>query len=192
MKKIALDLDGVLLNTLGKFIEIWNIIKEDNKTLEDIKRFGFYEDWGISESIFWAFFDMCKTEKLDPIDPKAPKYVKRLRTQCKIDIVTARKESERELIEGNLKDIGMIQGIHYDNLIIVPRLIDSPKIDLPYDVYIDDNPLLAKDIKAIQQFEDRVLLLWQQPWNWMIESGSGVFRVGGWKSIMKWFGKHSI
>lgn len=192
MKRIALDLDGVLINTIGKFVEVWNKIRGDNKTLNDVTRFGFYEDWGMSEAAFWSLFDVTKHETLEAIDLKAPKYIKKLFKHYDIDIVTARKESERGLIESCLDHIGIKQGIHYNNIVITPRLGDTPKIDYPYDIYIDDNPNLATDIKAIQQWEDRVLLLWQHPWNWQVESGLGVYRVSGWKSIMKWFENNNI
>jgi len=192
MKRIALDLDGVLINTIGKFVEVWNKIRGDNKTLNDVTRFGFYEDWGMSEATFWSLFDVTKHETLEAIDLKAPKYIKKLFKHYDIDIVTARKESERGLIESCLDHIGIKQGIHYNNIVITPRLGDTPKIDYPYDIYIDDNPNLATDIKAIQQWEDRVLLLWQHPWNWQVESGLGVYRVSGWKSIMKWFENNNI
>ena len=192
MKRIALDLDGVLVDSLGKFVEVWNSIRNDKKTLDDIKRFGFYTDWGISEAVFWIFFDLAKTEKLDAIDPKAPKYIKKLFKQHSIDIVTARKESERGLVIRTLKNIGIFEGEHYANLVITPRLEHSPKIKYDYDIYIDDNPNLARDVQAIQQFEDRVMLMWVQPWNWMVEGGHGVYRVNNWKDIMKWFSNNNL
>ena len=192
MLKIALDLDGVLVDAMGKFVEIWNKVRGDDKTINDIKRFGFYKDWGIVEAVFWVFFDLCKSEHLESLDPKAPKYIKKLFNKHHIDIVTARKESERGLIEKTLKDIGLIQGIHYANLVITPRLEHSPKIEYDYDIYIDDNPNLAKDVQAIQQFEDRVMLMWVQPWNWMIEGGHGVYRVKSWKDIMNWFANNNL
>ena len=192
MLNIALDLDGVLVDSLGKFVEIWNKIKDDNKTINDITRFGFYTDWGMSEAVFWTFFDLCKTQKLDALDLKAPKYVKKLFKKHHIDIVTARKESERGLVEETLKNIGIFQGEHYRDLVITPRIEHSPKIEYDYDIYIDDNPNLAKDVQDIQQFEDRVLLMWVQPWNWMIESGNGVYRVNNWKDIMNWFANNNL
>ena len=38
MKRIALDLDGVLIDTMGSFVRIWNEIRIDTKTINDITR----------------------------------------------------------------------------------------------------------------------------------------------------------
>lgn len=191
MKRIALDLDGVLVDAMGKFVEIWNKIRGDHKTINDITQFGFYKDWSMSEAVFWTFFDLCKNEELDAIDPKAPKYAKKLLKQYDLDIVTARKESERGLVEETLNNIGMFEGEHYDNIVITPRLEHSPKINYNYDIYIDDNPNLAKDVKALFP-NGPALLLWQQPWNWMVVSHYGVYRVSGWKDIMSWFANNNL
>lgn len=191
--KIALDLDGVLIDTMGKFVEIWNLLKKDNKTKDDIKRFGFYEDWGMNTEEFWAMFDFVKHEKIDPVDSKVAKYVKKIKEKYtySLDVVTTRKESERGLIERHLNDIGLVPGTHYDDIIITPRLGEVPKSAYPYDLFIDDSPYLAKDIQRFAP-DGPVVLLWQQPWNWMVESGNNVYRVTNWKQVLKCFENNKL
>jgi len=191
--KIALDVDGVLLDTMGRFCEMYNIINKDNKTKDDITRFGFSEDWGMSEKGFWNIFTLCKVgNNIKSINKNAPKYIKKLYKKHDIDIVTARQETDSLTILNNLYKIGIFKDIHYNKLIL--SLCDDipSKAYLGYDLYIDDNPNQADDIKAIQRFSDKTLLLWEQPWNWRVVSELGVQRVTGWKDIMRWFKNNNL
>ena len=179
---VAIDLDGVLLDTLGRFCEIYNLFNKDEKTKDDITRFGFFEDWGMPEEEFWALFECCQLDEIKPIDKKAPNYIKKIAEIRNVDIVCARAEKDRDGVEKALKTIGLIKGVHYNNLLLTLKDNLESKIHLPYDLYIDDNPKLAKDV---QKNYGKHILLWQQPWNWKIHSIMGVHRVRNWKEIYK-------
>jgi len=193
--KIALDVDGVLLDTMKCFCEIYNFVRHDNKTKNDITRFGFNEDWGMSEAEFWAVFEFCNIYDLKSIDNNAHKYIKKLAKKHEIDIVTARKKTERNGVKRALTRLGLKQGVHYNKIVLTLKEGIESKIELDYEIYIDDNPNLAKDIIKKPYYEPKdykQMLLWQQPWNWRIESGNGVQRVRGWKDIMKWFKNNNL
>lgn len=184
---IALDFDGVIANTRKKFLEVYNLLKKKNKTMADLDVYDIYEDWGITEKEFWILFEMVQNEKVEQVDKKASKYIKKLAEEHTIDIVTARLEKERGYIEKTLERYKIYPGEHYRKIVIVDRAIQTNKLELGYDLYIDDNPFLAKDIQ--ENFEDTrsKMLLWDWPWNWKIESKHGVKRVSSWKDIMKYF-----
>jgi len=195
MKKVELDLDGVLLDTMSYFCEIYNLLNKTNKTIYDMTRYGFFEDWGETEEEFWNVFDFCQLDEIEPLDNKAPKYIKKIAKKYRVDIVTAREEKQRKDIMECLERIGLIQGIHFTQLkLTLHPLIDS-KLDIPYDLYIDDSTNLAKLIQNQQYhyvYGTRQMLLWQQPWNWNVVSGNGVYRVTGWKDIIKWFKNNNL
>lgn len=203
--KIALDVDGVLLDTMGYFCEVYNNLYKDDKTKNDITRFGFSEDWGMSEEEFWEVFDICRHGEIEPIDKKACKYIKKIHKKHDIDIVTARPEKDRPYILSALHRLEIWNDIHYDKLVLTLKDNVNSKAELYYNIYIDDNPNLANHIKRITEDDayyyeisgehpstPQDLLLWQQPWNWRVVSELSVQRVTGWKSIMKWFKNNNL
>ena len=69
---------------------------------------------------------------------------------------------------------------HYNDIILVYHKPYDLKITEPFDVYVDDNPNLAR---AIQKTDDKYLLLYDQPWNQKIKTTNNIIRVFNWKEI---------
>jgi len=69
-------------------------------------------------------------------------------------------------------------GIQYQNLIIVDS--DKEKLDLDYDIYIDDGPKLAN---IMGKYPNKILILLDQPWNKTIQISKNIKRVNNWKEI---------
>jgi len=189
--KISVDLDGVLIQIMEEWVRIYNDIIEPLKhvTIEVVTQWDFWKDLPISEDEMIDIFGMIDIVKVPIIDKKAPKYLKKLNKIHDVDIVTARYkgEADRPKVQAKLDLMGLVKGVHYNELVVLPNQPKDIKLRRDYDVYIDDSPYLAKSFQEYGVYEEmKLLLLPQQPWNWKIESKRGVVRVRGWKEIMKW------
>ncbi len=60
--------------------------------------------------------------------------------------------------------------------------MEDSKLNYKFDIYIDDCPLLVDEIK---EYPDRILLLYQQPWNLDCEEAENVFKVKDWYEVME-------
>jgi uncharacterized HAD superfamily protein len=191
---VAVDIDGVLLDTMECFCRIYNELYDDIRTKADITRFGFFSDWGMTEEEFWVVFRQCDIDGVKVINKRARKYMKKIADKHYVDIVTARSRTDKEGLEKALKSLGIIKGIHYHNLMLTLDHDIESKAQLNYQIFIDDNPNLAKLVseKPYGVFGARTVLLWDQPWNWQIVNSVPVTRVSGWKDIMKWFKNHNL
>ena len=183
MKKIALDIDGVLLDLINRFCEIFNKRYDSAYREEDIKDWEFFNDWNITEMEFYEiFYEIYQDINLPLIDVDAPKYLRALNKKYDIDLVTARSAQSKILLIKNLKAVGIEKDNHYKNLIMVnPKPYDI-KLQYDYDIYIDDNPNLVKGIKFLEQ---KILLLFDQPWNRKTHSNTNIFRVNSWIEIFQ-------
>ena len=167
---IVFDLDGVLANTVKQTlrnIEEGTAIK---KTNDDIKHYDMTIDLGLPwDYIIGAFRKAWKEyEKIEPVDPNIPYILNKLREKSKIYIVTSSVGADKEII-GWLK----MNNIVYDKLIHVKR--DIEKLNVKADIFIEDNPHLAMELKNAGKF----VIMLKQPWN--IE-----FRNNGIAFAMDW------
>lgn len=183
MKKIALDIDGVLLDSINRFCEIFNLKYDSAYKEEDITDWEFFNDWNITEKEFYEiFYEIYQDTNLSLIDVDAPKYLRVLNKKYDIDIVTASSAQSSVFLLKNLNVVGIKKDIHYKNLINVSPKPYDIKLQYDYDIYIDDNPNLVKSIKFLGQ---KILLLFDQPWNRITHSNTNIFRVNSWREIFK-------
>ena len=183
---IAVDLDGVLWDLMQELCRVHNAVNDDNKKVTDIDDWSFFDKWHITEKEFVSMLNIIKLKDVPIIDSKAHKYLKKLQKYGTVDILTARREETRGEVIDKLESMKIYEGKHYESLIIVPYHPYDVKINYQYDVYIDDSPRLADTIKVynLEENERKFLFLWNQPWNWKIESSQRVKRVNGWKDII--------
>jgi len=180
--KIAVDVDGVILAMIPKVCEIYNERFNTNYTKEDVRQWEFFKDWNISEESMYKIFDQVYEDShtLSLVDENAPDVLKKLINKHNVDLVTARNlRFESELIK-RLNSLNIKKGTHYENIIHVKAKPYDSKLTLNYDIIIDDNPNL---IKAIREYKNKKLLLYDQPWNQNFQDKERVTRVYNWNQI---------
>ena len=162
---IAIDFDGVLSNTIKKWISIFNVhysAKYDNLQLSynKIREFDFYKSYNISHDDSREIFAQCWAEwdMLESTEFMLDQKTKRLSDMCGgLDIVTANNPIYRQFIEKFLDKYK----IQYDNMIF-----EENKEKLNHDTFIDDSPINAQKIFDA----GKSILLYNQPWNRDISS----------------------
>lgn len=167
--RIALDLDGVLADTIRVWLRIWNEHRFPRLTYESIDTWDFWRKLGISEAEFAGIFARAwlMWEEIPPVEEGIAEKVRRLSELGTVDVVTGRPAEERERVVLWLRR----HGISYRGLVVGV----TDKVRLGYDVYIDDSPLVA--IAGARS--GRLVLLRDQPWNRDVRSNSYVRRVRG-------------
>ncbi|MEM4591723.1 MAG: hypothetical protein QW555_07845 [Nitrososphaerota archaeon] len=154
--KIALDLDGVLSDSMGRWVEIWNT-KYGYPTLsvEGLTEWDFWRKLGITQDEFNRIFDEVWQEwpLLKPLEENIDDSVSKIASLGRVDIVSGRVLKHRQYVVSWLK----LHEIRYGSLF----LGISPKSRLGHDVFIDDSPIEALQIARTR----RIVLLRDQPWN---------------------------
>jgi len=153
---IACDLDGVLADTVKlalRNIEEKTAIK---KTNDDIKQYDMAKELGLPRDYIEDAFRKAwrEYEKIEPVDPNIPYILNKLHEQAIIYIVTSSIGDDKEII-GWLK----MNNIVYDKLIHVKK--DNEKLSVEADVFIEDNPHLAVELKNA----GKSVIMLKQPWN---------------------------
>lgn len=182
--KIAIDIDGVLLDLIVVYCEVYNKRFGTNYQKKDITNWDFFKDWDITEeAAFNIFYEIYADSMNIPfIDENAPIIMKRLNKLYDVDIVSARLPEYRSSIVKKLNTHNVREGIQYAELILLHHKPYDIKMKQNYDVYVDDNPNLVDPIK---KFKDRILLLFDQPWNHKSVCENNVHRVFNWDDVYK-------
>ena len=182
--KIAVDIDGVILDLVIKVCEIFNGLYNASYTRNDVKRWEFYKDWNIPEETVYEIFERAYEESMTIplIDNQIPLILQEINTAYHVDLLTARTKSFETQLLRRLNSLHIKPGSHYENLNYVDPKPYDLKLYLDYDIFIDDNPNFVKSIK---KFPDKIVYLYDQPWNEDIKENSNVKRVYTWKQIEK-------
>lgn len=180
--KIAIDIDGVLLDLMATFCDIFNQRYNTNYKKKDVINWEFFKDWSISEEeAYEIFYKIYEDSSSVPfIDENAPSILKSLNNFHHIDLVSARTSKYRHQLIKKLNAHGIRKGVQYTNLILVNHKPYDKKLDLKYDIYVDDNPNL---VEPVQKMKGRFLLLYDQPWNQYCICEENIIRVYNWKEI---------
>ena len=162
--RIAIDIDGVLLDIVVNFCDIFNKKHGTSFTRDDVTNWEFFYDWNISEEeAFEIFFEIYENTMSIPfIDDAAPRIMEKLNKKQDVYILSARNSEYRIQIIEKLDFHNIKRGSHYTDLILVKHKPLAAKQNYEFDIYVDDNPHLAEAVKLM---EDRYLLLFDQPWN---------------------------
>ena len=92
MLRIALDVDGVLADTMKLWLRLWNRRSSQSLSYEELVEWDFWKRLGISGE---EFMELMKEawrmwRELPPTEPNLSEKVSRLRSLGRVDIVTAR------------------------------------------------------------------------------------------------------
>ena len=106
-------------------------------------------------------------------------YIYDINISHDVSILTAEANTV-EVLKKKLDSIHIHEGTHYDKIITVEP--NEDKLKYKADIYIDDNPNMAK---KMHEYPDRILLLYSQPWNKKFDETKceNVWRVFSWDDI---------
>lgn len=166
---IAVDLDGVLANSLKVMLDIFYERTGRLLRYEEIDDWYFWRKVNIDEETFFELLDSAwsRWREIPPTEDGIVDKLSRLRTLGRLDIVTARSKRTEDYA---LKWL-TLHGIPYDNYIRVES--GEAKAGLGYDVFIDDSPYLAMQLHNT----GKLVLLYDQPWNRNVNAEGNVVRI---------------
>lgn len=154
MRTLALDVDAVLAETHGAFLELHNKRYETEYSLDDIT----YWDWPIDEFGYEKFHNMTdslwqeKWQDINPCESNPSEKVLRLSQSFEVHIVTARSGCD-----DSIRDWMTHHGIEeFDSF----NTGVKNKAEKGYDYYIDDNPNMIEKID-----DEQTLFLKSRSWN---------------------------
>lgn len=155
--RIAIDLDGVLANSMKTWLKIWYEETGQLMKFEELNEWFFWRKLGIDEETFVRILNKAwiRWIEIPPTEDDIDGKVYKLKTLGSVDIVTARPKSTKEYA---LKWLNYYK-ISFDKYVWTRNSLAKAK--LRYDVYIDDSPSM---IEALEN-TGKLLLLYAQPWN---------------------------
>ena len=175
--KIMLDLDGVVWDIMHVFVEIHNEIFNRGVKYEDIDGWWFFP-----QNEFETVYPLTLPRIMDypVLDNFVDTYIFELNIYNDLSILTAEANTVEVLVE-KLVSLSIYADSHYDKIIRTKP--NENKLNYEADVYIDDNPNMAK---KMYEYPDRILLLYNQVWNQNFDEtkSDNVWRVWGWDEIM--------
>lgn len=171
MKKIALDFDSVLSDTMVTWVIKYNEEHNTDFTKDHIESWSFWKqkEFGFDMSYAYTFFrkSWADWKNLPPTEPDLDKRITELSEFGQVDIVT---NVEKDYF-GNVKNWIDEQNISVNDIISSEG---KNKIkDFDYNLYIDDDPLLAKDA----HFKNKNCFVYHQKWNKEVEESNFVTRI---------------
>ena len=174
IKKIAVDWDGVITDTVASLLEIYNSIHRTNFVKDDITKWNIEEILNISEDDLWNLIDyMQKTAKIGLEDERCPEILNNLCKKYAVEIVTCNNNLSN-YIEKRKKKYGL------PDMPIRNLKKYEIKATYPYDLFIDDSPNQA----YAMNMNKKLCLLYDHQWNKNV-NGEYIVRVKNWDEIQK-------
>lgn len=184
--KIGIDLDEVLIDFLGKFIEFYNDKYNKQLRYEDFHSYAFWNVIGGTKEDIIMLVDEFKSSKFfDEVSliQDSKEIVKLLSNGNELFVITSRHSKYKERTIGFLdNNFGKI----FSDVFFTTDFYDSCEKmtkagiseELGIDIFIEDNSVYAQEIsdKGI-----RVLLM-NKPWNKDFDA-ENVMRVNNWREI---------
>ncbi|MEM4189343.1 MAG: hypothetical protein QW544_02350 [Candidatus Caldarchaeum sp.] len=166
---IALDVDGVLADLAGMIIKVY---REETGVTIDRSMITEWEFWHKLSMTRQQFMDMIvrawsRWIEIQPLEHDLSEDVEALSKVGVVDILTQRPVQTIDFVKQWLKH----HNIRYRSFTWVP--LKTSKATFVYDVYIDDSPRLAEKL----QNTNRLMFLYEQPWNRNVNSRSNIIRV---------------
>jgi 5'(3')-deoxyribonucleotidase len=174
--RIAVDLDGVLADTITEFCRILNKRKSTNYTAEDIVKWKAWEITGLTRNEFLQTLDQAWFEwkKILPTEHNLGDKVGRLKSFGKVDVVTARSRNTISEAISWLRE----HGVPLDDFVRTEST--RAKAELAYDVFIDDSVDL---MQLLASRLDGWGIMYTQPWNRGVGPMPRIFRAEHWDTI---------
>ena len=174
--KIAVDLDGVLAESMLVWCERANKEFGTHLRMEDIDSWSWWKRTQVSKDDFYRILDESWDEwsAIPPTEPDIAAKVSRIEKFGDLDIVTGRSKRTVEAARSWVDS----QKIPYRRFVRVLGWRD--KIFLNYNVYIDDAPDL---MPLISQNPTAWGILYERPWNRSVEKMPKVLKAKSWRQI---------
>jgi len=174
--KIAVDLDGVLAEAMIGWCELYNKRYGQSISLEDIRAWNVWKIVKIPHDAFFRILDdaWLEWEKIPPTEEGVGEQVRLLHELGKVDVVTGRSPRTVPSAKEWLK----AHRVPYDRFVRTES--NLAKINLNYDVFVDDSPELMELIAS----RSRALgILYTRPWNRDAQMPTVVHRVTRWAEV---------
>jgi 5'(3')-deoxyribonucleotidase len=174
--KIAVDLDGVLAESMLVWCERANKEFGTRLRIEDIDSWSWWKRIPISKDDFYRLLDESwdEWEEIPPTEPGIAEKVGRIEKFGDLDIVTGRSkrtvDAARHWVDS--------QKVRYRRFVRVLGWRD--KILLDYDVYIDDAPDL---MPLISRSPNAWGVLYERPWNRNVGDIRKVLKAKNWRQV---------
>jgi uncharacterized HAD superfamily protein len=174
--RIAVDLDGVLADTMVAFCRILNKRHSTQFTVDSFVQWKAWQIAHIPEDEFFETLDEAwfEWESIPPVSNDIEKEVGRIHRFGRVDVVTGRSQRTVEAALAWLQK----QNVPYDRFVRTANTI--AKARLRYDVFVDDSPEL---MTMIASSFNRFGILYTQPWNRKARELGRTFRVKSWKEV---------
>ncbi len=174
--RIAVDLDGVLAESMLVWCERANKEFGTALRLEDLDTWSSWKKFSISKDDFYRILDESweDWEQVPPTEPRLSSKVARIAKFGDVDVVTGRSKTTQEAAKNWVDK----QKIRYRHFVRVAGWRDKPILN--YDVYIDDAPDL---MPLISQIPMRWAILYDRPWNQNLPTMPKVLRAKNWSQI---------
>jgi len=175
--RIAVDLDGVLADTMISVAQILNRDRSRKLTAESFVRWRAWEIAGITKDQFFRTLDEAwfSWESIPPTEENLKANVRRLMEFGTVDIVTGRSRTTVPHAKSWLKRYG----IPFDSFVRTSNST-SAKLTLNYDLYVDDSAeLMAILTSRLHGFG----VLYLRPWNRNASEMPRIFRAERWNQI---------
>jgi 5'(3')-deoxyribonucleotidase len=183
-KKIAIDFDGTITRVMDLICTLVNFKCSTSLTSKQVSSWEFFEQQGL-EKEFWEVYDLMDKSDLRlglcPYDLDTVKVLNQLSWKIgqPIDILTCNHKEAANSIKAwfdSWEDEGPTI-----NVKCIGRATSKEKLELPYDIYIDDSPHMAE---MIHEFPNKKMILMNAPWNQNAKENGQVVRVHRWKNVI--------
>jgi 5'(3')-deoxyribonucleotidase len=174
--KIAVDLDGVLAESMLVWCQRANKEFGIRVKMEDLDGWSSWKKFSISKDDFYRILDESWDDwrEIPPTEPDIAEKVARIEKLGEIDIVTGRSKRTVEAARSWVDN----QKVRYRRFVRVLGWRD--KILLGYDVYIDDAP----DLMPLISHSPRAWgVLYERPWNRSVGDMPKVLKVKSWQQV---------
>jgi len=174
--KIAVDLDGVLAESMLVWCDRANREFGTQLNMEDLDSWSSWKRFSISKDDFYRLLDetWIDWEQIPPTEPGIADKVGRIEKFGDIDIVTGRSRGTEEAAKSWVEN----QKVRYRHFVRVAGWRD--KILLNYDVYIDDAPDL---MPLVSHSPTAWAILYDRPWNRDVPRMPKVLKAERWRQV---------
>lgn len=168
MKKIALDFDSVLSDTMISWTKKFNLERGHNLSKKDITIWKFWENIEVVKKEDAGYFfrqSWEDWENLPPTEENLDQKVSNIAEFGVIDVVTRVDDTHLRYVK---------KWLNHNNISVNEvKHVEDDKISLDYDLFIDDDPDLADAAKI----KKKKCLVYHQEWNKQVEENDKVTRI---------------
>ncbi len=174
--RIAVDLDGVLAETMTAWCRKANEQLGTNLKLDDLDTWASWKKFGITRDQFFRLLNEAwdSWEQVPPTEPNIASKVAKIQPFGTLDIVTGRS---KQTVEGAKNWLAHYK-IPYERFVRVEGWKD--KVYLNYDVYIDDAPELMPLISHNPVMSG---ILYERPWDRDVPDMPKVYKAESWSQV---------